>query len=42
MTEIPFIKLHYGPYIANGVIRHKTQRLHGVISNVLLSNLVLN
>ncbi|KAF2896951.1 hypothetical protein ILUMI_09222 [Ignelater luminosus] len=31
MSEVPSIKLHYGPYIANGVIRHKTQRLHGVI-----------
>ncbi|KAK4880582.1 hypothetical protein RN001_008728 [Aquatica leii] len=29
--DVRFIKLHYGPYEYNGFIRHRTQRLHGVI-----------
>lgn len=33
MSNIPFVQLCFGAYESNGVIRHKTQRLHGIIRN---------
>ncbi|KAK9738080.1 Uncharacterized protein family UPF0728 [Popillia japonica] len=29
---MPAIILHYGPYEAHGVIKHRTQRLHGLLT----------
>lgn len=35
---MPVITIYFGPYESNGIVRHRPQKLHGLIGNYFLCN----
>lgn len=33
--QVPLVKIHYGPYEAHGLIRHRPQKLYGIVGNII-------
>lgn len=37
--QVPLVKINYGPYEANGITKHRPQKLYGVVGKLFLRTL---